>query len=453
MNEYLFHKINEFVKERELISPGDNLLVALSGGADSVFLLNYLIELSKKNDINFTAFHVNHNLRGEESDKDELFCKELCDDWGVDFVSVSVDVKAYAKSNSLSLEESARELRYSKLEEYAAQHNFNKIVTAHNLGDNTETVLLNLFKGKGISAIAGIPVRRGKIIRPLLGISKDEIVKELTRLNIPFRTDSSNFDNTFQRNYVRNNILPLIKENINPNVEESIGRSSEIYSNSIGLLEVFYRKVLSEYISKSDNYFEISLNIIDNYGTTALIEVVKRLFIEEFNVEFHYSNKSLLIKLLNTQTGKSLELAGNIEIVKERSSLIIKKKESFVFNKEIEPGDSVETPLGEFSISAVDKTEVVKSADSKLEFIDAGKIKGKFVVRNWKQGDKFYPLGMKGMKKVSDYLTDRKIPSFKKARQLVLLNSENIVWVIGERLDDRYKIDEQTKEVLKLCLN
>ncbi|RMD48377.1 MAG: tRNA lysidine(34) synthetase TilS, partial [Ignavibacteria bacterium] len=234
MNEYLFHKINEFVKERELISPGDNLLVALSGGADSVFLLNYLLELSKKNDINFTAFHVNHNLRGEESDKDELFCKELCDDWGVDFVSVSVDVKAYAKSNSLSLEESARELRYSKLEEYAAQHNFNKIVTAHNLGDNTETVLLNLFKGKGISAIAGIPVRRGKIIRPLLGISKDEIVKELTRLNIPFRTDSSNFDNTFQRNYVRNNILPLIKENINPNVEESIGRSSEIYSNSIG---------------------------------------------------------------------------------------------------------------------------------------------------------------------------------------------------------------------------
>ncbi|RMD50328.1 MAG: hypothetical protein D6830_02990, partial [Ignavibacteria bacterium] len=193
--------------------------------------------------------------------------------------------------------------------------------------------------------------------------------------------------------------------------------------------------------------------LIDNYGTTALIEVVKRLFIEEFNVEFHYSNKSLLIKLLNTQTGKSLELAGNIEIVKERSSLIIKKKESFVFNKEIEPGDSVETPLGEFSISAVDKTEVVKSADSKLEFIDAGKIKGKFVVRNWKQGDKFYPLGMKGMKKVSDYLTDRKIPSFKKARQLVLLNSENIVWVIGERLDDRYKIDEQTKEVLKLCLN
>ena len=209
-------KIIRFIEEQELIELGDKILVALSGGPDSVFLLHFLLKYRKKYGIEIGAMHVNHMIRGEEANKDEKFCRKLCLKLGVDYHTVKRNVPSFAKTNKISIEEAAREIRYKELTKIQKNFFYDKIATAHNCSDNAETVFLNLIKGTGLKGLSGIPIRRENIIRPILSISKDEILEYLKKNKVEYLIDKTNLSNIYERNFVRNEIFPQIKKYLNP---------------------------------------------------------------------------------------------------------------------------------------------------------------------------------------------------------------------------------------------
>jgi tRNA(Ile)-lysidine synthase len=454
MSVYLENKVSGFIKFNGLIEPQDNVLAALSGGADSVFMLFMLKKLQRLLKFSLSAMHVNHNLRGEESRKDEIFCRELCRRENIEFFSASVDVKTFAREKSISIEESARILRYRALSGKAAEAGAAKIATAHNLNDNAETVLLNLFKGKGLNALSGIPSRRDNIIRPILSIDRTEIIDYLTGNDIQFRIDSSNASDIYQRNFIRNKLTPLIKENINPKFEAAVWRSSEILRADAAALEELLSKIYNNYVYPGDDFADISLDVLQDYGTNVAVELVKRLFWEVFGKEFRYSDKIHITDLFGNQVGKKIILSDNIEIFRERDKLRFQIAREYAdYYTELKIGESVQTPMGLLRIDEISLSETEITNDGRVEFASADSLNGDFIVRNWKYGDKFFPLGMTEAKKISDFLTDSKLPASNRAGQLALINDNKIVWVIGQRLDNRYKIDENTKRVIKLWMS
>ncbi len=230
MTKTIEQKAIKFIDENHLIEKGDKVLVALSGGADSVFLLSFLLKFKNRFMIEVAAFHLNHKIRGKAAVADEKFCTEFCSKNKIEFTRASKDVKLYAKKVKVSVEEAGREIRYSELNKAAKKMRCTKIATAHNSSDNVETILLNFVKGTGVKGLIGIPFRRDNIIRPILCLSAEEIRKYLKANKIPFRIDESNLDSDYERNFLRNEIIPKLKKRLNPRLEEKISNTSKIIS-------------------------------------------------------------------------------------------------------------------------------------------------------------------------------------------------------------------------------
>jgi tRNA(Ile)-lysidine synthase len=449
-------KVLKFIDANSLIHKGDKILVALSGGPDSVFLLHLLRKYQNKLNISLAAFHMNHLLRGKDASLDEDFCKQLCLSYNIPFWSVKKNVKQLAQKKKISIEEAGRILRYSELSKLLKKIKFNLIATAHHSNDNAETVLLNLIKGTGIKGISGIPVKRDNIIRPLLILPKDEILKYLEQSKISFRTDISNFDIDLERNFIRNKLLPLIRSKLNPSVENAIFNSSQNFRSLYSYLVNSTNEACKD-ISISNSTLNIPLVKLSQLNNDLLTFSLKELIERNFSENLTFKDLSSLISLLSKQTGRSINLSSGLTAYKERDDLIIKEnKDSFVYdNKDIKINIGEEKRFGNFtlSIKPADIAAVSPGKDKSREFISADLIlKNKFIIRYWKNGDKFFPLGMKGSKNISDFLNELKIESYKKKNQLVLLNNNKIVWVIGYRLDDRFKITKNTKNYLELCL-
>ena len=449
-------KVLKFIDSNSLIQKGDKILVALSGGPDSVFLLHFLNQYRNKLNISLAAFHMNHMLRGKDASLDQEFCKQLCLSLNIPFWSVKKNVKQFAREQKISIEEAGRVLRYSGLSKLLKKIKFNLIATAHHSNDNAETVLLNLIKGTGIKGISGIPVKRDNIIRPILVLPKDEILEYLEQKKISFRTDSSNFDIDLERNFIRNKLLPLIKSKLNPSVESAIFNSSQNFKSLYSYLLNSTSEVCKD-INISDAILNIPLVKLSQLNDDLLTFSLKELVDRNFSENLTFKDISSLKSLISKQTGRSINLSSGLTAYKERDELIIKEnKNSFVYaKKDIKINIGEEKRLDNFtlSIKPVDVAAITPGKTKSREFISADHIfKDKFIIRNWKDGDKFFPLGMKGTKNISDFLNELKIESHKKKNQLVLLNGNKIVWVIGYRLDDRFKITKNTKKYLELCL-
>jgi tRNA(Ile)-lysidine synthase len=237
MTKTVEQKTLKFIDGNKLIEKGDKVLVAFSGGADSVFLLNLLLKFKRRLGIELSAFHLNHKLRGKSADEDEKFCADFCKKNNIEFYSVSKDIKILARKRKISVEEAGRDIRYAELLKTAKKINAEKIATAHNASDNVETILLNFVKGTGIKGLAGIPVRRENIIRPILCLSSDEIRKYLNENKSPYRIDKSNLDNDYERNYLRNEIIPKLKRKLNPRIEEKITNTATILKDVNSFIE------------------------------------------------------------------------------------------------------------------------------------------------------------------------------------------------------------------------
>jgi tRNA(Ile)-lysidine synthase len=452
--ERIEQKFLKFIDEQSLIIRNEKILVGFSGGPDSIFLLHLLTKFKKKLQIEVCALHVNHLLRGNEAADDEKFCKNYCERNKIKFDSVRKRVKSFSERNRISLEEAGRILRYKEFESLVRKKRLDKIATAHNSNDNTETVLLNLIKGTGLDGISGIPVKRKNIIRPILCFTKDEILSYLSQKKINYRIDKSNFDSNFERNYLRNKIIPLIKERLNPSLETSIFNSSENFKKINEYIRTNEAEIFKNTNRDSSGIINVQIAELESVDKTIQGLLLKNLLERELKTQIFSNDLKKIFSLVKTQVGKRIELSGGIIVFRERDYLkIVPVPEVYLdSNTIIFIGETKSTYAGQLSIKKCDSNTVVYSNNKNKEYISADTIAKQFSVRKWKPGDFFYPLGMKGSKKISDYLNENKVESSSKKNHLIMLNKNRIVWVIGMRLDERFKVTPLTKKILELCL-
>ena len=413
-------KIIQFIEHHKLFSSSDKILVALSGGADSVALLRLLLTLG----YTCEAAHCNFHLRNAESDRDEAFVRHLCEIHKVRLHTIHFDTKREAAERHLSIEMAARELRYDWFEKIRNQSDASVIAVAHHQDDSVETLLLNLIRGTGINGLRGIRPKNGKIVRPLLCLDRKDIMEYLESIDQPFVTDSTNLQDEYTRNKIRLNLLPLMQE-INPAVKESILKTAEHLEDAA----IIYHKGIEEAKLRVKSEKGILIHALQQEPApeTLLFEIL-------YPLGFNASQVKDLFQALDNQPGKKIT-NDRWRVVKDREYLLV------------EPICQPSPPLLEAQEQPYSPGFIIPREKDTACF-DADKLHHPLSLRLWQQGDSFIPFGMKGRKKVSDYLTDRKFSIIQKEQQWVLCCGEEIVWLIGERTDNRFRIDEQTKRVL-----
>ncbi|MCF8414194.1 MAG: tRNA lysidine(34) synthetase TilS [Melioribacteraceae bacterium] len=444
-------RVIKFIDSERMISDGDSLLIGLSGGADSVFAIYFFTKYLSRYKVSLSAAHLNHNLRGAESDGDEEFCGKICVDWGIPFYSRKVNVAKLSKNRKESLETAARNERYKYFDSLSSKHGFSKIVTAHNCSDNAETVLFNLSKGTGIQGISGIPPIRGNIIRPFLAITKAEIFEYLKINEIDYRTDFSNDSLEYDRNFIRHKVLSELKERINPNVEKSILVTSQNLRKSEELNSFFISYLERKHIFEEGESFSVSIKVINDFDANVFKEIVRKKVKSHFNKTLSQIDSNSIVKLAGQQVGKYLYSSGKIEIVRERGRISFRKAKAEVETEEliVPLGKWVEFLDRKIKIDNLEQNEKIKF-NRNNEFICADGCSDKFIIRRWNYGDKFRPLGLQNFKKISDFLTDEKVDSRDRRNQSVLVNKGNVLWIVGMRIDDRFKLTDKSKNVMRL---
>lgn len=447
-------KAIKFIDEKNLIKKDERILTAFSGGADSVFLLHFLHKFSTRFGIKLGAFHLNHRIRGKEAEEDMLFCRRVAAAYDIEFYSSSKNVRAYAKKHKISVEEAGRKIRYAELEKTRKKYGYDKIATAHNSSDNTETVLLNLVKGAGLSGISGIPEMRGNIIRPVLILTKDEIRNYLNAQGIAFRVDSSNLSEDYERNFIRNEIVPRLKGKLNPSLEDGIFKSAELFRSYSAYINGIIEQTGKKIVKFGKDELKLSVTGLRETETHLAGDLLRSSLKRNFSVQMTFNDSKKVLFLLFKQPGTKVKLTGDLTAFRERDEILIfrgRKSEDFTEQK-VNEGKPVKFSGRELIIERKAGIPAGYSSNRKVEFINADGLKRDFILRRWKDGDRFVPLGLKGSKKISDFLNEQKISSIKKKEQLVLTNGGRIVWVLGLRIDDRFKLTRKTKKVYKLCL-
>ena len=413
------------------------LAVALSGGSDSMALLNYLYNAKDVYSFNLKAINVEHGIRGEQSFSDTAFVKDYCEKHNIPLLSFSVDSIAYSKENKLSLEESARILRYSCFEKAIENGDCDVIATAHHLKDNAESVLFNLFRGAGLNGLTGIKDREN-IVRPFISLTKDEINEYIKENDIPFVTDETNFDESYTRNYIRKNILPAIEKAF-PNYEKSLYRLSITARED----EEYFIEKAKENIKIDGDKVKISLPLEKAIFSRAVILTLKSLGVKKDWEKKHIDDAFALSK---NQTGKSIDLLFGIKAVKEYDHLTFYKTSEFT---------AFEIPFSLTSFNHGKKSYTLSVCDKNIAdlksglYFDFDKVPASAVIRTKKDGDTFKAVNGK-TKNLSDFLCEKKIPLTKRENLLVIAVESVVYAVLGVAIAEQIKIDETTKNVAKI---
>jgi len=456
-------KVLRFVKENNMIEHGDSIVLGVSGGADSMCLLCMLTDIAKEYDLTLTVVHVHHGIRGEEADGDMSCVEEFCKNTGVAFKGFKYDVPAVAKENGLSTEEAGRDIRYKCFYEVLEETGGTKIAVAHNANDSIETILLNMCRGTGISGMTGISGRRDNIIRPILCLTRQEIEDYLKEKNVSYRTDSTNLEEDYTRNKIRNKVLPYIKENINDKADihiESLGRMIEDVND---YLETEGDRVLEQIADYRD--FDSGRTIYLNASKLAelhkaIVPVVIRKAVKQV------CGKLKDITMIHIQgirdialgeTGKSINLPYDMTAVKYPDELVIRKKEN---NEEKESVNiDIKDIPGEYILSDGRKKfifskdcykNVIFKENSCTKWLDCGILKNTFRVRTRQDGDYIVVNSQGGKKKLNDYFIDLKIPREKRDEILLLADGSHIVWVIGYRISEAYKVKDNSVDIVRV---
>ncbi len=438
----LLQQFRDYIAKEKLFAPGDKLLLAVSGGLDSVVLT----ELCHQCGFDFLIMHCNFQLRGEESVRDEEFVSGLCKKYGKEGGVGRFDTKEHATLRKVSVQVMAREERYSWFELFVSNGKARWIVTAHHLDDNIETMLMHFFKGTGIAGMRGILPKQGNIVRPLLFARKEELRAFAVEAGLDWVEDSSNESDKYTRNFFRHQLIPLIEQaypGAASNLADNLGRFREV--------EALYRQAVGGWKKK----------LMEHKGNEVHIPVEKLrkaeplvTLVYEITEPFGFSPQQAgeVIALMDSTTGKYVSSKTH-RVLKNRNWLIITPlMERDAANILIgETRTQVNFAEGELRITRVDRTDV-PTLDQGLDvaLLDAGKIVYPLLLRRWKAGDYFYPMGMRKKKKVARFLIDAKVSLADKQRVWVLEMDKKIIWVVGRRIDDRWKLGPGTKEVLKI---
>ena len=427
-----------FVKSQQLFERSEPLLVAVSGGKDSVCLA-HLLSLAE---YNFSIAHCNFKLRGKESDEDAQFVKQFAADLGVNYFDKEFDAAQYAEEKKLSIQEAARELRYKWFIELKEQNSFSKILTAHHQNDSAETFFINLFRTSGLSGLTGISLVSNDIVRPLLFASRNEIEKYITTFKLSYREDSSNLATDYLRNKIRHEIIPRIQKLDNRSYKGLL-QSIEYLKNDYALFQFLLNKEASTFVRKSDDKFIVDLALLKQHPMAG--DVLFQL-LKPFG--FH---KNEVVKMVKSEESGKIFYTHQYRAVLNRSELIIaeKTKKDVVTSVFVTQEDSeIYFPIS-LKVEQIEGNQVEFTPEKTIAFIDADKIKWPLELRKWQAGDSFVPLGMSGRKKVSDYLIDEKVSLLDKENTWVLLSDNEIVWLVGYRISNQFKITEHTQKVLR----
>lgn len=433
-----------FIEEHNLVPPKSKILLAVSGGVDSMVML-YLF---KECGYSFSVAHCNFKLRGTESDGDEALVRETCNTIGVELFVKEFETKAYVKEKDVSIQVAARELRYSWFNELAKNNGFSLVAVAHNKNDIAETILINLCRGTGLKGLTGIKPKANEIIRPLLFAQRDEIEDYAKLKGIIHRIDSSNVDVKYARNRLRHKVLPEL-EIINKGVVENLYTTTLYLSESWKAIEGFIESFRKEVIKREGEELQYSIEKLIHFS-------FRQIFLVEEFVPYGFPASMALDieKSLFSQAGKVF-YSDEYQLVRDRQSLVLtKRNHNKIFSMIIIDQDTkiIEQPIAlSFEIIKPDeKFSFPKSND--IAVLDYSLLTFPLTIRPWREGDWFIPFGMKGRKKISDFLIDRKVPLHRKDSVFVIESDNQIVWVVGYRADNRFKVEKGCSKIFMISI-
>lgn len=440
-------KINTFIQKHNLCNSGTPMLVACSGGIDSMVLLDVLLKLN----YSFAVAHCNFKLRGTESDDEMKFVADFCTRNNIRFFAQEFDTLHYKKENKISTQIAARQLRYEWFEKIRKENHFHCIVTAHHADDQLETILLNFTKGTGVNGLVGMKPKNNFIIRPMLAITKAEIMDFALANKIEYREDSSNSSNDYQRNKVRHNIIPVLKD-INPNISAQINDFSNRMLDVATLLELQIEQIKKKCYTEKEGIIRIKINYIKNH-------ISKNTIIYYMLKDFGFSNDVMYNVLYNSQTSAQF-FSTTHRMILDRKELIVtsveQDKMSTLFFEKIPNKIQFNNAKIECKLVPIEKLSLKEN--KQYAYFDADKIEFPLLIRYLKNADYFYPFGMKksakndkvGKKKITKYFRDLKLNLLEKEKTPIIFSNEKALWLVGHCIDDRFKITSNTKFVLKM---
>jgi tRNA(Ile)-lysidine synthase len=437
----MHQRVKAFIEKHQLLSSKGTLLVAVSGGVDSMVLLDLMQQIG----VDVAVAHCNFLLRGVESDGDEQLVKDYCQLKNLGFHLARINTRQYAEEHKISIQEAARELRYEWFRKLVTEYGYSAVATAHHATDQVETMLLQMLRGTGIRGLQGMLPENHLVIRPLLEITRKEIVDYARQYKIVFREDSSNTSDKYSRNLLRKEVLPVL-EKINPAFEQHFVQTSMVVQQLNGWLESEVEKWAKKHLLSTSRSVKIPLKPLLKHKASQVL-----LF--ELLQPFGFSSATItqVYKALQEQSGK-LFFSHTHRLIKDREELIISRFAAsdksgvfFITTK----NDELTTPEFTITINHIPKPDNL-FVNPGTALLDSDLVKFPLVVRQWQPGDKFKPLGMKGWKKVSDFLTDLKLSIADKERVWVMESDGEIIWIAGWRIDNRYKITKKTKRVIQM---
>lgn len=452
--------INKFIKtirDHNLIEENDKILVGFSGGKDSSALLHLLMTLSKSYKIQIAIGHFNHKVRGDEANRDEEFCRQVGKDYSIDFFSDSYNMDNYAKENKISKEEAGRILRKNFFNRILREEGYNKIALAHNMDDQAETILMRIIRGTGLDGLKGIEYKSGSIIRPILDISKSEIEEYINKEKISYVEDSTNKENDYNRNKIRNLLIPEIENNYNPNFKEALINLSNLAVEDSEFLDSYTEDTYKGLSNKGEDSTVISLDAFNRQSLPIKRRLIRRVFLlENGNINnLSFKNVEDINNLSQGPTGKAIENVNGLRIRTSYNDLIFEKNKK---NNDNEPNllytnlnKGINIINDNLSLSIEDSIEISQSLSEIT--IPKDLITGSLVLRNRKEGDKLRPLGLNGTKKLKDIFIDKKIPRDKRDNYYILSDEERIYWVLGLVKSEDTRMKSSKDQYIKIKIN
>lgn len=437
----MLEKLSKFIDYEGIDLSIDRFVLAVSGGVDSMVLLYLFLQLKAQ----FSVAHCNYQLRGKDSEMDQDLVQNYCESLGVDFEFKRFDTMDLAKKAKKGIQEMARDLRYEWFEDLTAMNKAQYIVTAHQKEDSVETMLFNFTRGTGLTGLRGIDPVRGKLLRPLLSVSKQEIIDFAKENKIPFREDQSNQSDQYSRNKIRNRVIPELK-GINSSFVDTLYEKSKIFREGAKLINKTISLEIKKVVVSESNYEKVPVSYVKKSD-------YPRLLLWAWLEPFGFTSLMMkdVLSLLESSTGKRIESPQYV-LFKDRDALVLKKMDSVNISKVYPDFNSLtEDSFWLVESRDMDKHSIVK--DSKFANLDFDRIKFPLERRSWKEGDVFVPFGSQTEKKVSHFLTSEKVSSAFKKEVEVLTHGERIIWVIGFRIDQRFALHSESVKCLFIELN
>lgn len=462
----MLDKVINYIKENKIIQQDDRILVALSGGPDSVCLLHMLYRIKDKFNLKLGAIHINHMLRGEEADKDENYIIDLCEQMGIKHYVKRINIEYIAKETNVSLETAGRNERYKAFEEIKIKDKYNKIAVAHNANDQAETILMRIMRGTGLEGLTGIkPQREGGIIRPILCLNRQEIEDYCEYNGLNPRIDASNYDRHYSRNRVRLDILPYMRDNFNKDIIDTLNRMTLLLQKDNEFIEEYSQKCYNIYCKKHNNKLEILKELFEKEMESIITRVVIIAFKEISKSYQNFEMKHIyeIVNLASRETGKKINLTNNIICENLYGNIVLSKNDNKYYNSCVKTEikldkdniiENIEFNNYIINFEVIENKKKEKFTKNNLiKLFNYDKIEKEILIRYRKDGDKIIPLGMSGSKKVKDIFINSKVPREERDNTPILCFDDKISWIVGYKTSQLFKIDSDTKMILKITVN